>query len=319
MAVIEQPNTPENEVNQATDEKSFADKLLATIDYPTSIKTAIEEAEKKEAAQEEVKPEVPEVKEEVKEEAPEEVTEEKEEDDVVAKSTMQKRIDEVVREKKMLEMRLRRLEEESQQARSPQDDDTAKLEKMTETELQNLKRQVRLSQIQNSTDATMVNKLLDLEDKIETVMKTAPQRFAQNQVSKFNEAVSLSAQEIPNFDKAQKDIITLAKRIYETAPELHSSVSGQARAWNLAVDHYKAVQGVNAGKTKVEELDRQVNTLKKKVSVEGIGRKAGSEPDDSSKLFKKAKNGNFNDKLEFIRKTMRTDEMLDDLRSGRNY
>jgi hypothetical protein len=152
---------------------------------------------------------------------------------------------------------------------------------------------------------------MELEDKIDSVRMTAPQRLASNQIREFNDAVAITAPEIPNFDKAQKDIFQLAKRIYDTAPELHVTTSGQARAWNLAVEHYKLMQESNVGKTKVAELGRQVNTLKKKVSLDGVSRKASQEPDSEAKVYKKAKNGTLGDKLEFFRKRLDTDAQVD--------
>jgi hypothetical protein len=121
----------------------------------------------------------------------------------------------------------------------------------------------------------------------------------------------MSASEIPNFEKAQKDIFALAKNIYDSAPELHSSVSGQARAWNLAIEHYKVLSQAHAGKSKVDDAERRMNTLKKKVSIESVSKKASSEPNNSSKAFAKAKDGTFSDKLSYVRQRFNTDKEID--------
>jgi hypothetical protein len=71
------------------------------------------------------------------------------------------------------------------------------------------------------------------------------------------------------------------------------------------------MQDANVGKTKVAELDRQVNTLKKKVSLDGVSRKASQESDSDAKMFKKAKNGTLGDKLEFFRKRLDTDAQVE--------
>lgn len=322
MAVIEIPNNAGNEASKEAEAKALADNILSNFELPESLAEKIDETVKKEEAgdtEEVVEEKVEaEVAEEEKPEVAEEETKEEEDEELIPKSKFQKRLDEMTREKRVLEARLKRLEETAQQAQPAKDEDLVKLEQMSEKELQDLKRQTRLAQIKNGNDDAMVSKLFELEDKIDSVMRTAPQRFAANQINKFNEAVQMSAAEIPNFDKAQKDIFQLAKRIYDAAPELQSQVSGQARAWNLAMEHYRIMQEANAGKTKAAELGRQVNTLKKKVSLDGVSRKASAEPDSDMKLFKVAKNGTAQDKLEFIRKRLGTDAQVESFMESRS-
>lgn len=317
MGTVIQNNETGSEAEQQAQEQALADNILNNFELPESLTAKIDETVKKEEAgdaEEVVEEENPETEAtEEKEEKPEVAEEKGEEEDeeLIPKSKFQKRLDEMTREKRMLEARLKRLEEVQNTNQPAKDEDISKLERMSEKELLDLKRQTRLAQIKNGSDDAMVSKLFELEDKIDSVMRTAPQRFAQNQIQQFNEAVQMSAPEIPNFDKAQKDIFQLAKRIYDTAPELQSQVSGQARAWNLATEHYKLMQESNAGKTKAAELGRQVNTLKKKVSLDSVSRKASNEPDSDVKLFKRAKNGTLGDKMEFFRKRLGTDEQVE--------
>jgi hypothetical protein len=317
MGTVIQNNETGSEAEQQAQEQALADNILNNFELPESLTAKIDETVKKEEvgdAEDVVEEEKPETEAtEEKEEKPEVAEEKGEEEDeeLIPKSKFQKRLDEMTREKRMLEARLKRLEEVQNTNQPAKDEDISKLERMSEKELLDLKRQTRLAQIKNGSDDAMVSKLFELEDKIDSVMRTAPQRFAQNQIQQFNEAVQMSAPEIPNFDKAQKDIFQLAKRIYDTAPELQSQVSGQARAWNLATEHYKLMQESNAGKTKAAELGRQVNTLKKKVSLDSVSRKASNEPDSDVKLFKRAKNGTLGDKMEFFRKRLGTDEQVE--------
>lgn len=326
MAVIEIPNNAGNEATKEAEAKALADSILSNFELPESLAEKINETEKQEAAKEseevveEEKAEAEVTEEKEVEEEPEVAEEKAEEEDeeLIPKSKFQKRLDEMTREKRMLEARLKRLEEVQNTNQPAKDEDLVKLEKMSERELQDLKRQTRLAQIKNGSDDAMVSKLFELEDKIDGVMRTAPQRFAANQINKFNEAVQMSALEIPNFDKAQKDIFQLAKRIYDTAPELQSQVSGQARAWNLAMEHYKIMQEANVGKTRAADLGRQVNTLKKKVSLDSVSRKASNEPDSDTKLFKVAKNGSSQDKLEFFRKRLGTDAHVESFMESRS-
>jgi hypothetical protein len=317
MGTVIQNNETGSEAEQQAQEQALAENILNNFELPESLTAKIDETVKKEEvgdAEDVVEEEKPETEAtEEKEEKPEVAEEKGEEEDeeLIPKSKFQKRLDEMTREKRMLEARLKRLEEVQNTNQPAKDEDISKLERMSEKELLDLKRQTRLAQIKNGSDDAMVSKLFELEDKIDSVMRTAPQRFAQNQIQQFNEAVQMSAPEIPNFDKAQKDIFQLAKRIYDTAPELQSQVSGQARAWNLATEHYKLMQESNAGKTKAAELGRQVNTLKKKVSLDSVSRKASNEPDSETKLFKRAKNGTLGDKMEFFRKRLGTDEQVE--------
>jgi hypothetical protein len=316
MPVIETPKQPGQDEEQAAAEKNFGDKLVSQFDLPASLTSAIEDAEKEAAKpKEEEVPEVeeaqPEAKEEEVEVAEEKAPEAEEDEELIPKSKVQKRLDEITREKKLLEVRLRALEEKSSQAPQTQDEDLAKLEKMSDAELASLKRQVRVSQIQQSADSNMVNKLLDLEEKIDSVRATSPQRFEKNQNLQFQQAMAMTASEVPNFEKSQKDIFAIADNLYRATPELHGSVSGKARAWTLAVEHYKVLSQSMAGKSKVEDSERRMNTLKKKISVETVAKKAATEPDDESKLFKRAKNGTYNDKLAFIRAKFNTDADMD--------
>lgn len=312
MTVIQQPNNEENEQSKIESEKALADDILNQFELPESLANKIDEVEKKRDVNDEEEVEEKEEMPETKEEEEVEQPEEKEDEELIPKSTFQKRLDEMTREKRALELRLRRLEEQRNQQPQTKDEDTIKLEQMSESELVNLKKQTRLAQLKNASDDAMVSRLFELEDKIDNVIRSAPQRFTQNQIREFNDAVAVSAPDIPNFDKAQKDIFGLAKRIYDTAPELQKIVTGQARAWNLAVEHYKLMQEASAGKSKAAELGRQVNTLKKKVAIDGVSRKASTEPDSDEKLFRKAKNGEHKDKLNFIRKTLNTDSIIDE-------
>jgi hypothetical protein len=326
MAVNEISKDPDDESSQEAQSKALADNILDNFELPESLAKKIEQAKSDEdkgsegeekADEEEVAEESSDEESEQSEESTEEQAEEKEDEELIPKSTFQKRLDEMTREKKVLEARLRKLEEQGNQNSGYKDEDTVKLEKMSESELAALKRQTRVAQLKNASDETMVTKLFELEEKIDTVLKTAPTRFSQNQIQKFNDAVQSTAPEIQHFEKAQKDIFNLAKGIYDSTPELHKSVSGQASAWNLAVQHYKLLQEANVGKTKVAELTREKNTLKKKVSIGGVSKKATAEPDSDAKLFRKAKHGDSGDKMDFIRKKLGTDAIVDSFMSGR--
>lgn len=311
----------DDEANLEAEGQALADKILDNFELPESLANRINEAEEEnEKGSSDVEDDVEEEESEEESETPETTDSEEDSDDedeeLIPKSKFQRRLDEMTREKRVLEARLRKLEEAGGNQK-PVDEDIVKLEKMSEAELVALKKQVRVSQIKSRDDDATLNQLLELEEKIDGVMRTSPQRFNQNQVNQFNEAVAMSSQEIKDFPKVQKDIFGLAKRIYDTAPELHSSVNGQARAWNLAVEHYKLLQETQMGKTKITELSREKNTLKRKVSGNNISRKVNTNDDSDAKLFKKAKNGETRDKVDFIRKITGTDAIVDNFMSSR--
>ena len=320
-----------NEINLSPEQKAaesagqearvedFASKLVESLDLPASLAKEVDQKLK-----EEQEPEKEEETEDTDEtESEEESTEdenqsedskesEESDEDLIPKSKVQKRIDELTQEKKQLEARLRKAEGSKEQTAPKRDEDLDKLENMSQDALRNLKKQVRLAQIKNASNDDQVAKLMDLEDKIETTMQSAPHRFNERQLGKFREAVNESSSEIQDFDKVAKDIHRYASQIFQNAPELQGSVGGQATAWRLATEHFKALSQVNAGKSKNQELEREVNNLKKKVSLEPSSQKSGSkQSDDSSdKLFKKAKYGTTKDKENFIRKTLNTDSFI---------
>ncbi len=211
----------------------------------------------------------------------------------------------------LLEAEVQRLKSESQEKTSKNSDpEKEKLEAMTPTELKTLKKQVRLAQIRAGEDDSKLGQLMELEDKIEEVMSTAPQKFAQNQIAKFNEAVASTVTELENFDSIKDELFNYASTIYKAAPEFQSSINGQARAWKLAVDHYSALSKLTTGKSKVAELERKVNTLKKKTSLDTAVQKGNAKMSDESKLYNRAKGGTETDKMEFLKRRMNTDSFI---------
>lgn len=325
MAVRETIQSPEQksreQAMQAQGEKEFASKLADSMDLPSTLTGAInqqaEENQKpvveEEVTEEELQDEQNEQTEETEhseEEQPAE-TEEKpleEEEDLIPKSKVQKRINEMTREKRELEARLRKLEEQAQAPKS--DSQLEALEKMSADELRTLKRQVRVEQIKAGTDEAKLAQFLDLEEKIDRTIQTAPQRFVQTQTARFNDAVRQSSEEIEDFDKVKSDIYNYANTIYSSSPELQGSVAGQERAWKFAVDHFNALRKVSEGKSDTNELKRQVNTLKKKISVDSPSKKTTQQPDSMAKLHRKAVDGTDADKMRFFKRRMNTDSLV---------
>ena len=297
---------------QASREDDFASKLVDSLDLPASLSAGIEEANEK-AKKGEPDPNENE-EEEAELEKPEETEEEEkseEDEDLIPKSKVQKRMDEMTAQNKRLQAQLNQFKQKEQEAQPKEDSEQKLLESKSEDELRSLKRQVKILQIKNSSDDTKVAELLDLEEKIENTLKSAPIRFQRAQVSQFQEAIQNASVDVENFDKVGNDIVKYAQAIYQKSPSFQKSVSGQADALNLAVDYFKELSKISAGKSKEEDLKRQVNTFKKKVSVDMGSQKKSQDEDSSEKSFRKAKYGDIKDKESWIKTKINVNQLVD--------
>lgn len=302
------------QAGQESREDDFASKLVKGMDLPATLSDAIEEehqADKKgnrneEEEEEDASDEESESEDKTKDEDTED---EEDEDDLVPKSKFQKRVDELTRQKKELERRLQRLEESGEKAKT-RDSETEKLEQMSDDELKTLKRQVRIAQVKNSSDESKLAELVDLEEKVDSALRNGPQRFQQTQLARFHDAVSETSSQFENFDKVGKKIFESAKEIFDDSPELQRSPTGQARAWKMAVKEYSKMESLTAGKSKAEKLEREVNNLKKKVTMDSGSQKGKVEDNSLDKSFKKAKYGDHEDKVDFFKKRLNIDGMI---------
>jgi hypothetical protein len=271
----------------------------AEIEQPKRVAKTVEKEEV--AEEEEVVDEV--TDEEQPAEEQEEVAEESDEE-LIPKSKVQKRID-------ALTSRIKQLEAESAKLRveeTPKDDLTQKLESMSEAELKQAKREARMAQIKHADDDDKVNKLIDLEDKIDAVMQNAPQRFVQAQVKQFNESANKLAlravEDGIDIAKAAESIKKFATEIYQDTPEFQKSVNGQARALEMAYRHYREISKLGGikkeGSSELNRLKSQVNTLKRKTSLDSKSVKGNMDKVRSEDIRKRAKSGSYGDKLAFI-------------------
>jgi len=321
MPVNEVKLTPEQRSQeravQETDEREFASKLADSMDLPSTlagevdahIKEVSDEPKEVEEDSEEAEVPVDEIEEAVaEEETDEEASEDSEE--AIPKSKVQKRFDEMTSQMKRMQAELEKFR--SEKPAPAKDSDEVALEKMSEGELKTLKRQVRLEQVKNSSDESKVAQLMDLEEKIDNTIRTAPQRFQASQVENFNRAVEETASSLEGFDKVKGEIFKHAKAIYDSAPELHASPKGQERAWRFAVDHYQALSKLSEGKSTKSELERQVNTLKKKISVDTSTKKGTQQADSDATLKRKAIYGTDADKARFLRTRINTKSLVSD-------
>lgn len=300
------------QAGQESREDDFASKLVKGMDLPATLSDAIEEehqADKKGNRNEEEEEEVSDEDSESEGKTKDDESEDEEEEELVPRSKVQKRIDELTRQKVELERRLQKLEENGEKSKT-RDSETEKLEQMSDDELKTLKRQVRIAQVKNSSDEAKLAELVDLEEKVDSALRNGPQRFQQTQLARFHDAVSETSSQFENFDKASKKIFESAKEIFSDSPELQKSPTGQARAWKMAVKEYSKMESLTAGKSKAEKLEREVNNLKKKVTMDSGSQKGKVEDNSLDKSFKKAKYGDHEDKVDFFKKRLNIDGMI---------
>jgi len=227
MTVKETQLTSEQKAQEAAiqyqEEKDFASRLAQSMDLPSTLTGEIDnnikkgvagekEVEEEEEAEVEETDEVSEdEQEEPKAEETEQDTEE-EEEDLIPKSKVQKRFDELTAEIKKLRQAHEAKEREVKES-VQKDAQTEQLEKMSADELKTLKRQIRVEQIKASSDEAKLSQLLDLEDKVERTLQSAPERFQRNQETRFNNAVNETALTMEGFEKHKSDIFNHAKAI----------------------------------------------------------------------------------------------------------
>lgn len=318
-------NQVSNEEKQNIDQsvqdktKSVADEFLKEIDLSAeeseetekkNYKKSIEEEESEEDSEDDDSDE-PGYESDESEEYEEEESEEETEDDLIPRSKVQKRIDAITAEKRALEERVAALE--SQRAPKQVDEQRSKLEAMSEAELKSLKRQT-LIEWKNESDDDRSAQLMELNEKIDDVMKSAPVRFESKQVSKLHEAVksTVSRGEVKDFEKASNEIFKLAKEIFQDSETLKKSESGQAEAWKLAVRHYKAISSSSGRKVDNKQLKRQINNLKKKTSLDSGSMRGSESRTRTNKLFEKAKHGDMYAKEAYVKHVLPIDDFIPD-------
>ena len=310
MAVVEKEQSTEDKqaVEQSLAKKGtdLAQSIIKTLDLPTSIAEAVDDEQARQDTEDSKSAEDDsrQKTEEVSEEKSNDISSEQTEAEEPKQDSVQKRIDELTREKKQLEARLKKLESRSEPEAS-KDPDLDKLSKMSVEELKETRK--KILKAQRTADEATLDQLFDLEEKVNKTIESAPQRFQSQQVERFTEAVSSTS------DLSEKEMQVVfghAKNIFERTPSFRNSIDGQAEAWQLAVEHYKEMNRLTVGKSKVNELERKVNDLKKKTSLDMAVQKGNSKISDDAKLYNKARNGDQDDKQAFFKKRLNTDALI---------
>jgi hypothetical protein len=230
---------------------------------------------------------------------------EKDDEELIPKSKVNKRFAQLTAELKAEKAKNAELSAKMTEASDP---DTAKLNAMSQEQLKATRKAVAIAIVKEHDDAKL-EKLLELQDKVETALSSAPTRFESSQIAEYDKVADRIAEsgEIPINDKTATELKAIAVEIYRSQPELQGMVKGQAIALNLAFQHYKAILSKSAGKEKVDELKRTNNKLKAKTSLDSSGVKAKSSKEGVvAKLREKALDSkSSNDRLSFIKEDPR--------------
>ncbi len=324
MPVQESKQTDQQKEQEVKTQEDKSSSVLDNLKNSSLMDGLVPPEEKvKETEEESVEEESVEQQEESSEE---EVTDEGEsseeevEEDLIPKSKVQARFDKLTSQLKQLELENATLKTATSQPKDV-DEIQVKLNKMSEGELKSLKRQVRVSQISNSSDQTKLDELLDLEEKIDSTLKETPTRFVNEQ----NEMLKQTAMRIdrdPEISASENNInsvLKIANEIYSSFPNLQKSVDGKALALDLAAKHFKEVNKLSKSNTENTKLKGQVNTLKKKTSLDTRNLKGNVDRSKLDTLRNTAfKGGTSNDKTAYIKEDPRfkIEEMLPDFKIG---
>lgn len=227
-------------------------------------------------------------------------------DEVVSKKKVQKRISSLNARNKALAEENARLKGQKDAEAEETDPDVKKLNAMTQDGLKATRRAVivAIAKATREGDDEKVEKLVDLQDKVETAMQTAPQRFMTKQVNAYNQVADeiSSLGEIKMTKESAAELKAIAREVYQSNPELHTLVNGQALALKHAYALYKATLSKTAEKGKTVQLKRENNTLKRKTSLDSGGlKKKASKGAEVSKLRKDASHGDTNAKINLIK------------------
>ncbi len=297
--------------NQASLHSNVLDRIKGVFkslanDLPQSEEPQQQQEEEAQTTQEE---------EQTQEEQTQEETQD-ETEEVVAKSKIQPRIDQLTARLKAQQAEIDALKSKSN---APSDDIQKQLDNASESELEEYLIQARIAKESSRDDPARLSELVKLERRIEKTIGTAPQKFAQNQVREFNNTAQRLASEGEITDANYASILKIAKEdIYDKYPKLANSVDGQAMALELAVAHYKQLNKTSSVKVDTQALKGQLNTLKKKTSLDTKSVKGGGDKVNLDKLRSSAMNGNMKDKERFAHNDPRfkIDAMIPDYLKG---
>jgi len=197
-------------------------------------------------------------------------------EELIPKSKVNKRFNELTKEIKDLRSQL-----EGKTRESTTDPDVIKLNKKTPDELRQLKRNVR-AKSRVETDEDKLESYYDLEDKIDDALGSYSSRFQQRQIDAYNN-VAEDIEDDPEIKYTKEIGQTLKKlafNIYQRYPKLQKLEDGQAMALRFAVDHFKANAQVVEGDQEKKKLRKFAAKLKKRTTLDANGLKRDKSSTD---------------------------------------
>lgn len=249
-------------------------------------------------------------------------TEEDEELDPKSKKKVQKRIDNLTAKNKALEAELEKMRSNiAEDDDEPDDPRWKNLEKIYSEHgqrgLEQLQDEiaVEIRKAKTDEDAMKLQRLSRLAQKFE---REAPERFRRKQLREFQKVVVETHKSIGKdvFARGAEEIFKLANAIYLRSKTLQGSVTGQAEAWKLAEEHWTETRKKSRPEDKAEKLrlKRSLNKLKQRTVLAGKRSKGGEEKPqkDLKKMREKARSGNTEDKLAYLKETLDFDSMIPD-------
>lgn len=237
------------------------------------------------------------------------------EEEVVPKSKIQPRIDQLTARLKAQEAEIAQLRQKSSE---PVDDIQRQLDSMNEDTLEDTLTQVRVAKEKARDDDAKLLELVKLERRIEKQIAVAPQKFVQSQVSEANKTIDRLVSEGSVTNENYSEILKIAKDIYQRYPKMQKALDGQAMAVELAVEHSKALGKVNSVAANTQNLKGQINNLKKKTALDTKAVKSGGEKVNLDRLRSNAMTGSMKDKERFAQNDSRfkIDAMIPDFLKG---
>lgn len=238
-------------------------------------------------------------------------------EEVVPKSKIQPRIDQLTAQIKRLEQKL-----SEKESAAPVDDIQRQLDAMSEDSLEDSLTQVRVAKEKARDDDAKLLELVKLERRIEKTIATAPQKFIQNQEKEANSTINRLASEGELNNDNYPKILEIAKTIYQKYPKMQKAIDGQAMAIELAVEHYKQISKTSSVtstvKAETQNLKGQINNLKKKTALDTKSVKSGGQNVNLDKLRSNAYTGTMKDKEKFAQNDPRfkIDAMIPDFLKG---
>lgn len=318
MPEIEPTQQTTEELQQQTEsQESLQNSVLDKIKGGDLMKSLDEDFSARATEEEPVRSEKQPIQKQGQEEeqSQEEQTQEEsqEEEEVIPKSKVQARFDQLTSTVKRLEQKLAEKENAP-----PVDDVQRQLDAMSEDSLEDSLTQVRIAKEKARDDESKLMELVKLERRIEKTIATAPQKFVNNQVSEANRTVERLVGEGEVTNDNYPKVLEIAKTIYQKYPKMQKQVDGQAMAIELAVEHYKQLSKTSSVKVDTQNLKGQLNTLKRKTALDTKSVKSGGQNVNLDKLRSNALNGTMKDKEKFAHNDPRfkIDAMIPDFLKG---